>query len=46
MTVTLEIPDKIARHLTAAGQDLSRLALEGLLIEELRGGRLNERELS
>lgn len=45
-TLTLEIPDEIAQRLSAGGQDLSRRALEGLLIEELRAGRLDEPELA
>jgi hypothetical protein len=46
MNVTLEIPDEIARRLTAGGRDLSRRALEGLLVEELRAGRMDEPELA
>jgi hypothetical protein len=38
MKVTLEIPDEIAHRFTARGEDLSRLALEGLLVDELRAG--------
>jgi hypothetical protein len=46
MNVTLEISDDIARRLTAGGQDLSRRALEGLLVEELGAGRMDEPELA
>ncbi len=46
MNLTLEIPDEIARRLTAAGHDLSRRALEGLALEELRVGRISEPELA
>jgi hypothetical protein len=46
MNVTLEIPDNIARRLTAGGQDIARRALEGLLIEELRAGHIDEPELA
>ncbi len=46
MNVTLKIPDEIARRLTAGGEDLSRRALEGLLVEELRAGRMDEPELA
>jgi hypothetical protein len=45
-TLTLGIPDEIALRLRAGGQDLSRRALEGLLVEELRAGRLEEPELA
>ena len=46
MNLTLEIPDEIARRLTEAGHDLSRRALEGLALEELRVGRISEPELA
>jgi hypothetical protein len=35
MEVTLQIPDEIARHMTQAGTDLSRRALESFALEEL-----------
>jgi Uncharacterised protein family (UPF0175) len=45
MEVTLQIPDEIASHMTEAGVDLSRRALESLALEEFRAGRINEPEL-
>ena len=42
MDVTLRIPDAIAAHLTERGEDLSRRALEGFALEELRAGRISE----
>jgi hypothetical protein len=45
MNVCVEIPDHIAQRLNVGGQDLSRRMLEGLLVEELRAGRLEEAEL-
>jgi hypothetical protein len=45
MHLTVEIPDDIASTLTAAGGDLSRRALEGLALEELRAGRITETQL-
>lgn len=46
MQLTVDIPDDIASRLTAAGIDLSRCALEGFAIEELKAGRITEPELS
>lgn len=45
MHVTVEIPDEIARCLTETGGDLSRRALEGFALEELRSGRITEVQL-
>lgn len=45
MHVTVEIPDEIARRLTEMGGDLSRRALEGFALEELRAGRITEPQL-
>ena len=45
MNVTIQIPDEIARRLTAAGEDLSRRALEALAVEEYRHDRLTKPEL-
>jgi hypothetical protein len=42
MTVTLDIPDEIARELAAAGQELSRAALEALALEGYRRGALTQ----
>lgn len=45
MNVIVEIPDDVAKRLTAAGGDLSRRALEALAIEEYKRGRLTKPEL-
>ena len=45
MDVTLQIPDDIAGHLTQGGGDLSRRALEGFALEELKAGRITEVQL-
>ena len=42
MNLTVEIPDDLARQLSAAGGDLSRRALEALALEEYKSGRLTE----
>jgi len=45
MNLTVEIPDDVASRLTAAGGDLSRRALEALVADEYRHGRLNKPDL-
>ena len=45
MHLTVEIPDDFAERFTAAGDDLSRLALELLALEEYKSGHLTEAEL-
>lgn len=45
MNVTVEIPDDVAIRLSVAGGDLSRRALEALVTEEYRQGRLNKPDL-
>ncbi len=45
MHLSLEIPDEIANRLALAGGDLSRRALEGFALEELRAGRITETQL-
>lgn len=45
MNVTVRIPDELAARLTAEGGDLERRALEALVLEEFRAGRLNKGEL-
>jgi Uncharacterised protein family (UPF0175) len=45
MTVTIEIPDDLARRLCAEGGDLSRRILETLALEEYKGGNLTKPEL-
>ena len=44
MEVTFHIPDDLASTVAAAG-DLSRRALEAFALEELRAGRITERQL-
>jgi hypothetical protein len=44
MTVTIELPDDIARALVPHG-NLSHRALEGFALEEFRAGRLPRRRL-
>lgn len=46
MQLTVDIPDDIARRLSATGVDLSRRALEGFAVEELKAGRITEPELA
>jgi len=41
MTVTIQIPDELARELAAAGGDLSRRALEGFALEEYKAGNIS-----
>jgi hypothetical protein len=45
MNVTLEIPDDVARRLSAVGGDLSRRALEALVAEEYKQGHLTKPDL-
>lgn len=45
MNVIVRIPDELAAQLTAQGGDLERRALEALLLEEFRAGRLGKTEL-
>lgn len=45
MNLTVEIPDDVAKRLSAGGDDLSRRALEALAAEEYRQGRLNKSDL-
>ncbi len=45
MNLTVELPDDIAARLSVAGGDLSRRALEALLAEEYRRGRVSVPEL-
>jgi hypothetical protein len=42
MNLTIQIPDELARELSAAGGDLSRRALEGFAPEEYKSGRLTK----
>jgi hypothetical protein len=45
MNLTVEIPDDLARRLSADGSDLSRRALEALAAEEYKHERLTKPEL-
>ena len=45
MNVTLQIPDELAKRLTAAGGDFSRRALEAFALEEYMSGHLTKPEL-
>jgi hypothetical protein len=45
MNVTVQIPDDLAKRLTAEGGDLSRRALEALAAEEYKHDRLTKPEL-
>jgi hypothetical protein len=46
MEVTVHIPDDLVCRMTEDGGDLSRRALEGLALEEYRGGHITGPELS
>ena len=45
MDVTLRIPDAFAQRLKAAGGDISRRALEALVLDEYKLGHLTETDL-
>lgn len=45
MTVTVQIPDDLARRLSAQGGDVSRHVLEVLALEEYKSGHLTKPEL-
>jgi Uncharacterised protein family (UPF0175) len=45
VNLTVQIPDDLAKRLTAAGGDLSRRALEALAAEEYKHDRLSKPEL-
>jgi hypothetical protein len=45
MNLTVEIPDDLARSLSAAGGDLPRRVLETLALDEYKSGRLTKPEL-
>jgi hypothetical protein len=42
MNVTIQIPDEVARDLSASSADLSRRALEAFALEEYKNGHLSE----
>ena len=46
MNLTLRIPDEIAARLGATGAALERQALEALVADSFRAGRLNKDELA
>ncbi len=45
MELTVQIPDDVARSLSASGGDLGRRALEALALEEFKSGHLTKPEL-
>jgi hypothetical protein len=45
MNLNLEIPDDLARRLSAGGEDLARRALEGFALEEYKADRISKAEL-
>ncbi|HEX4158945.1 MAG TPA: UPF0175 family protein [Rhizomicrobium sp.] len=45
MNVTVRIPDDLATRLGAGNRDLERQALEGLVLEGFRAGRISKDEL-
>jgi hypothetical protein len=45
MNVTVRIPDELAASLSAEGADLERRALDALVLDEFRAGRLSKGEL-
>ena len=45
MEITVQIPDDLARSMSASGGDLSRRALEALALEEFKSGRITKPEL-
>jgi len=45
MTINLNVPDDIARQLTAHGEDLARLAMEALALDGYRSRALSEEQV-
>ena len=45
MNLNVEIPDDLARQMTAAGGDLSRRMLEGFALEEYKAERISKTQL-
>ena len=45
MELTVQIPDDLARNMSASGGDLSRRALEALALEEFKSGHITKPEL-
>jgi len=45
MTITLDVPEDIARHLASHGEDPARTALEALALECYRSHTLSEEQI-
>ena len=45
MTISLNLPEDVVRHLTAHGEDLTRTALEALALEGYRSGKLTQAQV-
>ena len=45
MELTVQIPDDLARNMSASGGDLTRRALEALALEEFKSGHITKPEL-
>jgi hypothetical protein len=45
MTISVEIPEELARQLASAGQDPTRAALEAIALEGYRSDRLSEADV-
>jgi hypothetical protein len=45
MTITLNLPEDIAKELSEQGADLTRTALESLALEGYRSGHLSEEQV-
>ena len=45
MTITLTLPEDIAQHLAALGEDPARAALEALALEGYRSATLSEEQI-
>lgn len=45
MTITIEVPDSLAKQLTAAGKDPARALLEAYALNEYQAGDLTEAEI-
>jgi hypothetical protein len=45
MTITLELPEDIAAHLSAQGENLSRSVLEAFALEQYRAGKLTHAQM-
>jgi len=45
LNVTVDIPDELAREMSAAGNDLSRRILETIALEEYKAERISKAQL-